>query len=224
MLFRFYRIWLLVGVLAAGAGLAGCTSDPFARLAIGHTQRHAVAQVLGPQAVETPDGYTLETQASWPTVIRVIHASVPQGGTVQSKTALTASVVHMIAVQTLNIEMVYEGPLPDDLADALRVREAEQDNELVARLIDFARDRMRLGMTEKWKDADLLRNDPYRSRFVGVINFAWNDLRGRGALRTADLTVDVRGASSTFSLRPLEGGVCRIEARSTVALGPLPVL
>ena len=224
MSFRFRRVWLLGASLAAVAGLAGCAPDPFAALAVGLTQRQAVAQTLGPQAAETPDGYTLETQASWPTIIKVIHASVPQGGAVQSKTALTARVIHMIAVQTLNVEMVYEGPLPDDLADALRVRDAEQDNELVARLIDFARDRMRLGMTEKWKDADLLRNDPHRSRFVGVINFAWNDLRGQGALRTADLAVDVHGASSTFILRPLEGGACRIEARSTIALGPLPVL
>jgi hypothetical protein len=224
IMLRHFRGFGMVMVLSACAGLAGCASDPFAALEVGLTPRQAVAQKLGGEAVETADGYIVETQKSWPTVISVIQASAPHGGVLRSKTSLTASVIHMIALQTLSVEMVYEGPLPDDLADALRVRDAEEDNEFVARLIDFARDRMRLGMTEKWKDADLLRNDPHRSRFVGVINFAWNDLRGGGRLRSSNLAVDVSGASSTFILRKLDGDVYRIETRSTVALGPLPVL
>ena len=158
MLRHFHGFRTLV-VLATCAGLTGCASDPFAALEVGLTPRQAVAQKLGAEAVETPDGYIVETQKTWPTVISVVQASAPQGGVVRSKTSLTASVIHMIAVQTLNVEMVYEGPLPEDLSDALRVRDADEDNEFVARLIDFTRDRMRLGMTEKWKDADLLRNE-----------------------------------------------------------------
>ncbi|MBN2583763.1 MAG: hypothetical protein JXL80_11915 [Planctomycetes bacterium] len=224
MVYRLSHVWRLTLPLLAVVALGGCASDPFAALTIGQTQRQALAQALGPQAVETSDGYILETQTKWPTVISVVHAAAPVGGTVQSKTGLTASVVHMIAVQTLNVEMVYEGPLPDDLADALRSPDGSQNNEFLAQLIDFARDRMRLGLTEKWKDVEQLRDDPYRSRFVGVINFAWNDLRGRGKLQASELAVDVHGASSTLNLRKLEGDTYRIDTRSTVALGPLPVL
>ena len=146
------------------------------------------------------------------------------GRPAQWKTHLTASVIHMVAVQTLNLSAVYEGPISESLVDGLKAPEADAQSEFVAQLIDFARQKVQLGLTERWKDPEQLENDVYRSRFAGVLNFGWSDLRGRGRLERTRSSADIHGASSNLSLESLGQGNYRIEMRSTVALGPLPVL
>ncbi|NIA21077.1 MAG: hypothetical protein GWP05_03690 [Anaerolineaceae bacterium] len=225
MAFRFRRQIILVSALAGlGLALGGCAGQPFAAISLGDMNRQLVANTLGPAAVQTPDGYSLETHNKWPTIIKVVHVVVPADGVAQWKTSLTASVIHMMAIQTINIDAVYEGPVPEELVNSLRAPQLDDQNAFLARLIDFARQKTNLGLTEKWKNSDALKNDPYRSRFIGVLNFGWSDLRGRGRLSRTRFTAQVHGASSRLDLSSLAKGIYRIQMKSTVALGPLPVL
>jgi len=225
MAIRFRKqIVLMSAVVGVVLVVGGCTSDPFAGISLGSMNRQLVGNKLGPTAVQTPDGYSLETHNRWPTIIKVVYVAVPADGVAEWKTNLTARILHMMAFQTLNINAVYEGPIPEDLANSLRVPQQDDQNEFLARLIDFARQKINVGLTERWKDPKALKNDAHRSRFVGVLNFGWSDLRGRGTLRRTRFTAEVHGASSSLDLRGLGKDIYRIQMKSTVALGPLPVL
>ncbi len=225
MAIRFRRqIVLMAAIGGVALVIGGCTSEPFTSISLGSMNRQLVGNTLGPAAVQTPDGYSLETHNRWPTIINVVHVAVPPEGSAEWKTSLTASVIHMVAFQTLNINAVYEGPIPEGLANGLRAPPQDDQNEFLAQLIDFARQKINLGLTERWKDPEALKSDVYRSRFFGVLNFGWSDLRGRGKLHRTRSTAEVSGASSNLSLRSLGKDIYHIEMKSTVALGPLPVL
>lgn len=225
MAIRFRRQIVLMSAIAGLVlVIGGCTSEPFARISLGSMNRQLVANTLGPAAVQTPGGYSLETHNRWPTIINVVHVAVPPKGSAEWKTSLTASIFHMVAFQTLSIHAVYEGPIPEGLADGLRAPQPDDQNEFVAQLIDFARRKINLGLTGRWKNPEALRSDVYRSRFAGVLNFGWSDLRGRGKLHRTRSAAEVSGASSNLSLRSLGKDIYHIQMKSTVALGPLPIL
>jgi hypothetical protein len=220
-------LWLRTGlfIIAAGATLSGCAADPFDAVALRTMNAPAVGRTLGPAAVATPDGYSLDLQQHWPTVIHLVHVAAPDGGAARWKLDFSGRVVHLIAFQTLNVAVSYEGPLPAELLKGLRNPSPESANEFLSDFVDFVNTKVHESMTAKWTDAAALRDDPYRSRFLGLLNVTAANLRGQGRAERSRFSVDVSGVpGSSLTLRYLGDDLYHIELSGAQSFGPLPVL
>jgi hypothetical protein len=185
----------------------------------------AVGRALGPSAVATSDGYSVDVQQPWPTVIHLVHVAAPEGGAARWKLDLSGRVVHLIAFQTLNVSVTYEGSLPADLLKSLRNQSPESANEFLSDFVGFVQARVHESETTKWTDAAALREDRYRSRFLGLLNVTEAALRGQGKAERSRFSVDVSGVSgSGLTLRYLGDDIYRIELWGRTTCGPLPVL
>lgn len=214
----------LLVCLALVVGAAGCMPQTFSGVGLGTMGHAAVGSTLGADAVRIADGYSLDVHNPWPTVIQLVHVAVPEAGAAEWKLLLQGSVTHLIVVQLLGVEVVYEGPLPEELLHGLRAPEEETESEFRAALVAFVQSRVLAGMTDKWNDPETLRNDPHRSRFIGLYEACLVDLRGRGTLRRERFDAAIDAGGTSLKLRYLGSGTYRIEARTSASLGPLPVL
>lgn len=222
MLGRKQWLW---AIIAASVALDGCAANPYDSVVLGTMNVQNVGQALGKSAVATGEGYSVDLQQSWPTVIQLIHVAAPANGAVKWKLDLKGSVTHLIVFQTINVGVNYEGPLPAELLRSLRNQSSESANEFLSDFVDFVKTKVRESETAKWTDVTALRNDPYRSRFLGLLDVAEAALRGQGRAERSRFAVDVNGApGSGLTLRYLGDDVYRIELWGGATLGPLPVL
>lgn len=220
---RRATVVLALMVLAAASGGCG-VPDTFSRVQLAQSDRAAVAAALAVDAPFAVDGATQEVHNRWPTVIRVTHVAVPDGGLARWKLQLTGGVVHMILYQSLSVEVIYEGPLAEPIEDGLRVPKPEQDSEFVDALVRFVRERVTASLTDKWTDPALVAEDRYRSRMLGLFETTLQDLRGRASLTRERFGADLSAGSSSLHLRYLGEGLYRLEVRGSATLGPSPVL
>lgn len=220
---RHAAIWLALASLATV--VAGCgVPDTFSRVQVGHSDQAAATASLGAEARKTPGGATQEVHNPWPTVIRLTHVAIPEGGLAQWKLQLTGSVVHWILYQSLSVEVIYEGPISQVLEDGLRVAKSEQDSEYAEALVRFVREKTVGSLSGKWTDAATVSQDRYRSRMLGLFESALQDLRGRGTLKRHRYGAEIQASGSSLVLRSLGSGSYRIEMRGSATLGPSPVL
>lgn len=228
MLVRFI---LATAVLTAALVGGGCASADRPAVRLGETSRDAVLEQLGPDARMTDDGVATDIRNEWPTVVGFVYVEAPEGQPVQWKAEMVGNVVHVLAFQTINIEAVYEGPLPEELRKGLAAPSEEpgvDDDELLDQLVAFFDRRIRKGMSPEWTDPELLADEKYRSRFMGVYAVALGGLRGRGELSRSAFgqwSASVRGANPHhLRVEYLSGDRYRIRMTSSAALGPVPVL
>ena len=184
----------------------------------------AVGQTLGPDARITPGGYTLEKVNGWPTVLNVLHVDVPEEGRALWKLSFVGHVTHLITFQQLAVDVVYEGPLGEELLAGLRAEPSDKDNELQARFIDFVKSRVEVSLPAPWQDAAALKNDRYRARFLAVYDGGLADLRGKGQLRHERFVADITLPDKYLRLSYQGEGHYRVELHATMDLGPVPVL
>ena len=214
---------LLAAALAALALASGCVADNFDRVSLGQSDRPAVLAAVG--AEETPGGsVTTEQHNGWPTVIRVLHVAMPEGGLAEWKLQATGSVTHLLLFQVLSMDVLYQGPITEGLADRLRAGGADEQNEFLADLLRFVRSRTTAALPEGWTDVDQLRNDKYRSRMLGLFETTIEQLEGRGRVSRQRYNVDVDAPGASLRLRYLGSGIYRIETHGSAALAPSPVL
>jgi len=218
------RVTCSAGLLALSLLAAGCMSETFSGIELGMMSRAAVGRALGPAAVETADGYSLDEHNPWPTVVGFVHVAVPQAGSAGWKLDFQGAVVHVIALQTWNLRIRYDGPLPEDVLNGLRVPDAEEANEFRGRLADLVDARVRTSMTDAWRNAEGLKSDPYRSRFLGLYDASLSDVRGRGTLHRERFSADVDAGLTSLTVRYLGAGTYRVELHTSAVLGPLPIL
>jgi len=218
------RLLVLLGLAWLALAACGCVAEPYERVALGTMGVHAVREVLGPESVQTADGCALDVRRWWPTVVGCVHVAVPETGPAESKLLVTGRVLHWITFQTLYVDAVYEGPLAQELLDGLRIENRETDNEFRARLVDFVKSHVEAGLTAKWKDPVVLKDDRYRPRFIGVLESCISGLRGRGSMRRERFRVDIESPGRWLRLRYAGEGVYRIEMHGATSLSPLPVL
>jgi hypothetical protein len=217
--------FLVLAVAVAAIVLGGCASDPFSRVALETMSHREVGEALGSDAVASPDGFTLEVQNKWPTILTLVHVAAPQDKAALWKLQLRGSVIHLVSFQTLNLAVVYEGPASPEILKGLRNPSGEDANEFQSALIGFMEQRVHESLSARWTEMTALRDDRYRSRFLGVFEVTISALRGQGKLDRSRFNVDI--ASSTpcaLHLRHLGRDIYRIEMTGTVSLGPVPVL
>ncbi len=216
--------FLLIPMLLVTAVAAGCTGNAWSSIDVGTTSRDAALRAMGPQAVETPEGLTLETE-HWPTAIEVIHVSAAPDGAVQWKLSYRGAVTHFMVSQLVSTDVHYEGPLPEDLLRAMRMPESMDDSDFVEGLLGFLKSRIDESSTENWTDLQRVRNDKYRSRFLGLMNVTMASLSGQGRLQRDAYSASIRGAKpGSLELEHLGPDKYRITVNGSATLGPLPVL
>jgi len=199
-------------------------SETFSHVGLGTMSHDAVARALGPSAVQTSDGYSLDEHSAWPTVVGFVHVAVPETGSATWKLDLQGAIAHVVVFQNWDLRIRYDGPLPESVLQGLRITEKEEDNEFVATLAGFVEAHVRAAMTDKWQDAEALKDDRYRSRFLALYESSLADLRGRGRLRRQRFSADVDAGFTRLTLRYLGAGTYRVELQGTASLGPVPVL
>jgi hypothetical protein len=215
----------LLALAAVSVALGGCMADPYDGVALGTMSSQNVGKALGPSAVTAGEGYSVDLQQAWPTVIHLVHVSAPGGGAARWKLDLSGRVTHWLVVQTINVGVSYEGPLPAELLKSLRNQSPESANEFLSDFVGFVKEKVRESETAKWTDAAALRNDQYRSRFLGLLDVTEAALRGQGRAERSRFAVDVNGVrGSGLTLRYLGDDIYRIELWGGATLGPLPVL
>ncbi len=214
-----------LAIIATGVALGGCMANPYDGVALRTMSAQNVGKALGPSAVATGDGYSVDLQQPWPTVIHLVHVAAPAGGAARWKLDLSGRVTHFIVLQTINVGVSYEGPLPAELLKSLRNQSPESANEFLSDFVGFVKAKVHESETAKWTDAAALRNDQYRSRFLGLLDVTEAALKGQGRAERTRFAVDVSGAAgSGLTLRYLGDDVYRIEMWGGATLGPLPVL
>jgi len=218
------KVTFPAGLICLSLLAGGCMSETLSGVELGMMSRAAVARALGPGAIETLDGYSLDEHNAWPTVVGFVHVAAPQTGSATWKLDFQGAVAHVIALQTWSLRIRYDGPLTEDVLNGLRVPDAEQENEFRGALADFVQARVKASMTDAWRDAEALKADPYRSRFLGLYDASLSDVRGRGTLRRERFSADVDAGPTTLTVRYLGAGAYRVELRGGAALGPLPIL
>lgn len=215
---------LLLVLVALGAALGGCMPNTFSRIELGLTDHQAVADAMGPDATRTPAGYTQETHNPWPTVIRLVNVAVPKGGLAEWKLQLTGRVAHLIAFQTLSVDVRYDGPLPETIVTGLRLPSQDKRSKFVATVVDFIESRVTASLTPKWTDPKRLADDRYRSRMLGLLQSCLGELRGGGRLSRRRFSASLSADGCSLSLRYLGGGVYRVTLTGSATLAPMPVL
>ncbi len=214
----------LVALAALAGLLGGCAVDPFARIDLGATSAPAVRSAFGAEARDTDGGCTVAVGQQWPTVVGFVHAHVPEQGRVDWKVSFRGSVIHMVTFQTLNLKVVYEGPLSEALVNGLRAPDPEKANEFAADLVGFLDQRVRVGMTEPWSDPKALEEDRTCSRFLGLYEFSLSGLRGRGKLSRERFAAQIDAPGARLVLDYLGDEVYQLAMRGTVSLKPFPIL
>jgi hypothetical protein len=222
LLTRQFALLATLSALTLMAG--GCASGTFNRVALNQTDHPAVLSTLGPQAQQVKGGLTSETQTGWPTVIEIVHVAVPEGGLAEWKLQVVGRVVHLLAFQTLSVDVTYEGPINQALEDRLRNNDPKQENEFLAELVRFVQTTTERSLPTPWTDVDALRQDKYRSRMFGLFRATLQKLEGDGSVRTGRYQVTVDGGGASLRLRYLGSGMYRIETHGSAALAPSPVL
>ena len=221
-------VFLVLAVAVAAIVLGGCASDSFSRVTLdpmNPMSHREVGEALGSGAVASPSGYTLEVQNKWPTILTLVHVAAPQDKAALWKLQLRGSVVHLVSFQTLNLHVVYEGPVSAEILKGLRIPGVEDANEFLSALIGFMEQRVHDSLSDRWTEMTALKEDRYRSRFLGVFGVTISALRGQGKLDRSRFSVDVvASAPCTLHLRHLGRDIYRIEMTGIVSLGPVPVL
>jgi hypothetical protein len=215
----------MMGTVGLCVLAAGCSIDEsYRRVQPGAMDRLAVHEAFGPEAVERGSGYSLDARNPWPTVVGFSHVAVAEDDPAEWKLHFEGSVAHLIVFQTLSVSVRYEGPLDEDLLRGLRAPRDDLESEFRAGLVDFVAARARKGMTEPWTDAEALKKDRYRGRFLALFESTLSDLRGRGRLAFDRFSAHLDAGTSSLELRYVGSGLYRLQMRGSCSLGPLPVL
>jgi len=223
--FNVRRAAILMTLAATVLVIGGCgVPDTFSRVELGKSDQAAVTSALGTGAERLAGGSRQEVHQPWPTVIRVTHVAVPDGGLAQWKLQFTGSVTHWMLFQSLAVDVVYEGPISQPLEEGLRVAKDEQKSEFADLLVRFAREKTMASLSTKWTDPAAVGQDRYRSRLLGLLESSLMDLRGRGTLSRERFGASVAAPGASLRLRSLGGGVYRLELAGSATLGPAPVL
>jgi hypothetical protein len=219
------RAAILMTLATAAFVTGGCgVPDTFSRVELGKSDQAAVTAALGADSERLAGGSRQEVHQPWPTVIRVTHVAVPDGGLAQWKLQFTGSVTHWMLFQSLAVDVAYEGPISQLLEEGLRVAKDEQKSEFADLLIRFAREKTVASLSAKWTDTATVGQDRYRSRLLGLLESSLMDLRGRGTLSRERFGASISAPGASLRLRSLGGGNYRLELTGGATLGPAPVL